>query len=96
MTDCESCHPFKCQITNVDLKISCLILFDCIGSTTTETISTTTTNPVAPTSTSSFIIMIFIVIAIIVTSACVIKKKICKPVNHSQSEERILMSEINY
>ena len=75
MTDCETCNPFKCQITNVDIKISCIILFDCIGSTTTETISTTTIKPVAPTSTSSCIIMIVIVIAIIVFVACVIKKK---------------------
>ena len=95
LTDCETCNPFQCQITNVDLKISCMILFDCIGSTTTEPTSTTTIKPAAPTSTSSYIIIISILIAIIVFVGCFIKKKISRPVNHP-SEERILMSEINY
>ena len=96
VSDCRSCNPFDCSVTNVAVKLHCIKLFDCTEITTTTATTTTTMEPIKPKSTSTFsIIMGFCLIVIIALVAFVLKNKCCKTVSQSQSEEMILMSEIN-
>ena len=88
-----------CAITNIVLKMNCL-KYNCTTSTTTTTTpaTTTTTNkPIEPTKSTVYIVMLCVFV-IFVLVAFVLKKKCCKVISsdsQSQSEEMILMSEIN-
>ena len=72
-------------------------MFDCNEITTTTSTTTTTVQPFKPKYGSSvYIIMVLSLIVIIGLFAFVLKKKCCKTVSQSRSEERILMTEINF
>ena len=96
VTDCQSCRTFDCAVTDVEVKLKCIQLFDCTEISTTTSTTTTTVQPFKPKYGSSFyIIMLLSLIVIIGLFAFVLKKKCCKTVSQSTSEEMILMSEIN-
>lgn len=96
VTDCQSCRPFDCSLSHVEVKLKCILLFDCTEITTTTSTTTTTVQPVKPKYGSSvYIIMWLSLIVIIGLFTFVLKTKCCKTVSQSTSEEMILMSEIN-
>ena len=75
VSDCQSCNPFDCSVTNVVVKLHCIKLFDCTEITTTTATTTTTMKPFKPKSTSTIsIIMGFCLIVIIALVAFVFKK----------------------
>ena len=97
LTDCQSCLKLDCAITNVEVKLKCIEMYGCTEISTTTSTTSTTVQPFKPKYGSSvYIIMVLSLIVIIVLFAFVLKKKCCKTVSQSRSEERILMTEINF